>query len=122
MSCSTIKNFWSNIVGGTTNSSLFLSIELKFSGETEISEFDLHFIVEEKISEFEISVDNSVGVKVLERVDYLDNVTLDLEFHESLSSFDEFVESLVGTKFKQDVDIFGVFEDMLELDDVDVVE
>lgn len=67
-------------------------------------------------------MDNSVGVKVLERVDYLDNVTLDLEFHESLSSFDEFVESLVGTKFKQDVDIFGVFEDMLELDDVDVVE
>lgn len=122
MTSSSIKNFWSDIIGCTTNSSLFFSIEFKFSSKTKISKFNFHFIIQEKISEFKISMNDSVGMEVFEWVDNLDNVTLDLEFHKSFSSLDEFIECLVWTKLKKNVDIFRVFKYVLELDYMDMVE
>jgi hypothetical protein len=73
-----------------------LAVELKFGSETEIGDFEFHFIVKEEISELEtshkrvkgalLSMDDTVGVEVFKCVDNLDNVALDLEFVETFSS------------------------------------
>ena len=61
-----LKDFGSNIVRGTANSALSLAIKLKFRGKTEISDFDLHPIIEEEVSKLQISVNHSVAVQVLD--------------------------------------------------------
>jgi hypothetical protein len=62
MSLFALKNFWRNIVGSTADGSFALSIELKLGGETEISHFDFHLVVKEKVTEFQISMNNAMGV------------------------------------------------------------
>lgn len=91
--------FRSDIVRGTTDSSLPLTIKFKFGSKTKISEFDLHLVIKEQVSEFEISMDDPVGVEILHGITNLYNVALDFEFGESLSSSKEFVKSLTLAKF-----------------------
>lgn len=69
-----------------------------------------------------LAVDDFVLVKVDERVDNLCKVILDFYFGEAFAALDEFVESLIGADFEQDVDILVVLEDVLKLDHVLVVE
>jgi hypothetical protein len=61
----------------------FLSIELKFGGKTKITYLDFHLVVEEEITEFEISVNDSMGMKILYGVADLDDIALDLQLVES---------------------------------------
>jgi hypothetical protein len=63
-------------------------------------------------------MDDFVLMKIDERVYNLRQVILDLNFGESLSALDELIECLVGAYLQQDVDVFVIFEHMLELDNV----
>lgn len=51
-----------DVVWRTANSSLFLPVEIEFCGKTEVSKFDLHFLVDEKIAQLQVSVDDAVRV------------------------------------------------------------
>ena len=63
-------------------------------------------------------MDNLLRMQVFERHHHLIQIILGFEFGESFSSFDEFIQGLMGTHFHQNVDIVMVFEDVFELDDV----
>jgi len=62
MALLSFENFRSDIVRGTTNGSFPFTIKLELGGKTEISYLDFHFVVEEEITELEISVDDSMRV------------------------------------------------------------
>ena len=112
---SALQNLGSDVVGRTANSPLFLSIKIELCSKTEITEFDGHFVIKEEISQFQISVDDPVGVKVFEGVDDLHGVALDFQLVEPLSPLQQFVHTLVVAELQQDVNIFTVFEEMHEL-------
>lgn len=61
-------------------------------------------------------------MQVLERVDDLGSVALDLELMQSLSPLEQLVHTLVLTQFQQDVYVLGVFEEVLELTYVGVLD
>lgn len=88
-----------DVVRGSTDGPLFLAFEFQFGGQTKISNLDLHFFVQEEIAQFHVSVDDPVGMQELESCDHLGQIALDLKFCESLPTFDEFVECLVGAQF-----------------------
>lgn len=67
-------------------------------------------------------MDNSVAVHVLECGDNLKHKEPNLFHGEFLPFFDHFAESFVGAELEDDVDIFLVLEDAIELDDVVVME
>ena len=117
-----LEDFGSNIVGGSANSSLALSVKLQFCGKTEITNFDLHFIVKEEISEFEISVNDTMAVQVLDSSADLVDVALHFQLVETLTTSEELIEGLVLTQLKQNVDILGVFEEVFEADNVVVMQ
>ena len=87
-----LKNLWSDIVWSTTDGSLSLSVELKLGGQTEISDLDLHLVVKEEITELEISMDNSVTVKVLDGGADLADIALDFQLVKSLPSSNQLIE------------------------------
>jgi len=89
------EHFRSDIVWRTTNGPLLLSIKIELGGETEVSQLDLHLIVEEQVAELQVSVDHAVGVQVLERVDHLLGVALDLELVQALATLQKLVHTLV---------------------------
>lgn len=88
MTCSSFQHFWSDIVWRTTNRSFLFTIEIELSGKTKVSQFDLHFVIQKQIAKFEITMNNSVRMEVLERRDDLEGVVFDLEFMKTLPSFE----------------------------------
>ena len=116
------QHFGRNIVRGTADGTLALTIELEFRGQTEITDFDLHFVVQEEVTELQISVDDAMTVEVLDsRADLVD-VALNLELVQSLTPTQKLVERLVLAELKQDVDVLGVLEEVLEADNVVLVQ
>ena len=79
MTLFTFEHFWSNIVRSTANGPLALTIKLQFGSQTEIANFDLHLVVKEEVTEFEISVDDSVTMEVLDGQANLVDIALHLQ-------------------------------------------
>ena len=74
-----LQHFGCDIVRGTANGTLALTVKLEFCRQTEITDLHLHFVVKEKVTELQISVDDAMTVEVLDgRTDLID-VALDLE-------------------------------------------
>lgn len=61
-------------------------------------------------------------VEVLQRTDDLNHIALNFKLMESLTSSDKLIQSLIGTKLQQDVDVFIVFKEVLEPNDVRVMQ
>ena len=116
------QDLWCNIVGCSTDCSFALTVKLELGCKTEVADFDFHLVVEEQITELEISVDHSVTVKVLDSGADLVHVALDLQFMESLPSSEQLVERLILAQLEQNIDVLGIFEEVLEANDVVVVE
>ena len=74
------KHFRCDIVRRTADSSFLLTIEVELGGESEITELDLHFVVEEEVTQLQVSVDDAVLVEVLQCVNDLSSVTLYFKF------------------------------------------
>ena len=56
------EHLGSDIVRSTANSALALAIKLELGSEAEVTDFDLHLVVEEEVAEFEVTMDDSVRV------------------------------------------------------------
>ena len=67
-------------------------------------------------------MDDSVTVKIFEGAADLVDVTLCLQLVESLSSSQELIQRLIRTELEQDVDVLGIFKEVLEPDDIIVME
>lgn len=117
-----LEDFGRNIIRSTANCPLLLPVKIKLGGEAEISELDLHFVVQEEIAQLEVTMDNAMRVQVLQSVDYLCSITLNFQFVKSFSTFKQFVHALVLAKFEQDVDILTVLEEVLEVADIGVLD
>ena len=72
-----------------------LGFSLEESDETEISDFDLHPIIKEKVTKLQISMDHSVAVQVLYGWAYLIQIALDLDLMKALSPSQKLIKSLV---------------------------
>lgn len=122
MSDLSVKNLRRNVVRCSTNCVFLLSIEFQFSCKTKITKFDFHFFVEEEIAKFKISVDHFVTVQVFECDNDLNDVALHFEFRETLSALDEFIESIVRAQFEQNVNVFVIFKNVLESNNVLMIQ
>mmetsp|Transcript_24716 Transcript_24716/g.30853 ORF Transcript_24716/g.30853 Transcript_24716/m.30853 type:complete len:293 (-) Transcript_24716:24-902(-) len=117
-----LEDFWSDIVRRTANGALALAVELKLGSETEVANLDLHLVVKEEVAKLEISMNYPVAVEVLDsRADLVD-VTLHFELVEALAATQKLVQGLVLAQLEKNIDILGVFEEVLEPDDVVLVE
>ena len=117
-----LEHLGSDVVGSTANGTLPLSIELKLGGETKITDLDLHLVVEEQITELQISVNDAMTVQILDSGTDLVNVALNLELVKALSATEQLIQRLVLTELKQDVHVLSVFKEVLEAYDVVLVE
>ena len=81
-----------DIVRSTADRALALSIELKLGSETEITDLDLHLVVEEEITELQVSVNNAMTVKVLDSLANLVDIALDFELVKPLTTAEKLVE------------------------------
>ena len=52
VACSAFKNFWRDVVWSSANGSLLLAVEIELGGQAKVSQFYLHLIVQEQVSEF----------------------------------------------------------------------
>ena len=115
MTGSTLKHFGCDVVRRSANSPLLLAVKIELGGKTEVSQLDLHLVVEEQVAELEVSVDYAVRVQVLERVDDLLGVALDLELVETLAPLQQLVHALVAAELEENVDTLAVLEKVHEL-------
>lgn len=70
------KDLRSDVIRSSTDCSFPLAVEFELCGESEISDFDFHLIVEEQVTELKISMDDSVRVEVLNGITDLDDIAL----------------------------------------------
>lgn len=47
VTCSALQHFRSDVVGRSANCPLLLAVKIELGGETEVSQLDLHLVVEE---------------------------------------------------------------------------
>lgn len=118
VACSALKHFRSYVVGSSANGPLLLAFKIEFGCQAEVSKLNKHFVIQKQVAQFEITVDDPMGMQVLESVDDLSSVALDLQLVETLSSLEELVETLVLAKLEKNVNTFRVLEEVHELADV----
>jgi hypothetical protein len=111
-----------DVVRGTAYGSLTFPIELELSCKTEVSNLYLHLIVQEQVTQLQVSVYDSVAVEILHCRTKLVEVALHLQLMKSLSTSQQFVQRLVVAKFQQYVDVFSIFEEVLKPHDVVVMQ
>ena len=56
------EDFRCDIIRSSTDCSFALSIEFKFGCKTEVTNLDLHLVVQEQITELEISMNDTVAM------------------------------------------------------------
>lgn len=110
--------FWCDVVGCAANSSLLLAIEVQFGCQAEITQFRLHFVVQEDVAELKVSVDDSVVVQVLDAFENSDRNEDYFLLCESLPSSQHFVQTVLRAEFKDQVNVLSVLEEVLEADHV----
>lgn len=86
------EHFRCDVVRRTADSSFLLTIEVELGGEAEIAELDLHFVVEEEVTQLQISMDDAMTVEVLDSGADLVDIALDLELVQSLTSAQKLVK------------------------------
>lgn len=122
MTAFAFKDLGSNVVRSTANCSLFLSVEVEFGSQAEVAQLDFHFFVKEEVSKFEVAVNDSVRVEVLEGAYNLGGVALHFQLVQALTPLKKLVHACVLAKLEQDVDIFAVFKKVLEMANVVVLD
>lgn len=73
-----LQNLGSNIVGGSTNSFLLLSLVLQPGGQPEVPQLNLHILIEEQVAKLKISMDNFILVQIFQGGNNLCKVVLSL--------------------------------------------
>lgn len=117
-----LQHLGSDVVGRTADRALLLALEIEFGCKTEVAELYLHFVVNEKITKLDVTMDDSVLVQELQSAYDLVRVALDLELVQTFAPLQQFIETLVLAELEKDVDALAVFEEMCELRDVLVLD
>lgn len=122
------KDLRCDVVGCSTDRPLPIAIKLELGSQTKVTDLDLHFVIDEQVAELEtgvkdlLSVNDFVGVHVLEGGHHLNAVGLDLQLVQPLASSQDLVEGLVGAELQQDVHVVVVLEEVLEADHMLVLQ
>lgn len=122
VTCPALEHLRCDVVRRSANGPLLLAVKIELGREAEVSQLDLHLIVEEQIAELEVPMDYAVRVQVLERVDDLLSVALDFQLVQALAPLQELVHALVLAELEQDVHILAVLEEVEELGDVGMLD
>ncbi len=69
----------SYIIGSPTSRISSILRGFEFGGESEITNFELHFAIYEHIAQFEVPMDNVGSVQIFDSIYKLQSVTTDLE-------------------------------------------
>jgi hypothetical protein len=83
-----------DIVGRSAHGSLFFFAKLQFGCEAEVSHLEVHICAEKNISQFEITVDDSIAVHVIYCRDQLKHKESGLFSCQSFSFFNHFAKGL----------------------------
>ena len=100
MTLLSFEHFGGDIIRRTTNGSLPFTVKFKFGCQAEITDLDFHLVVQEQISQLQISVDDPVRVQILNRSANLVDIALHFKLMKSLSSPKKFVEGLILAQFE----------------------
>lgn len=88
------EDFGGDVVGRSAKRLLPFALVLDFGGETEVSDLDVQFVVEEKIAEFEVAVDYMVLMEVVDAGEDLFHVEACFGFGYDFPAFLEFHHGL----------------------------
>ena len=116
------EDLWCYVVRSSANRALLLTIEVELGCEAEVAQLNLHLVIDKKISELQVAMNYSVSVEILQSIDDLHRVRLYFQLMKALPSAQKFVEALILADLKQDIYVFAVLEEVLELDDVLVLD
>ena len=111
-----------DIVRRPTYRLLPLAGVLNESRKPKVANLDVHIRIQEEVAKFQIPVDDLVGVHVVACADELDHEKASFGFGKSATAAQHVHERSRGAEFKRHVDIVIVFEALLEVDDVGVLE
>lgn len=109
------KDLGRDVVGCSTNGSLFLAFKIELGCQAEITQLKHHLVIQKQVAQLEIAMDNPVMMQVLESIDDLAGVALDLEFVETLTPLQQLVHTLVAAKLQKNVDALAILEKVHEL-------
>ena len=109
------EHFGCDVVRSTANGSLLFTVKVELRRQTEIAQLDLHLVVEEKIPELQVAMDDSVLVKVLQGINDMRSVALNFQLVKALTPFEKLVHALILAKLEEDVYILAVLEEVLEV-------
>lgn len=90
-----LENFGCQIVRGTTDSFLALTLVKDLGCKAKITDFKLHALCKEQIAKFEISVDDPLAVDILYSLHQLVDIVASLNFMKALSSAHQIGQRLV---------------------------
>ena len=111
-----------DIVRRPTYRLLPLAGVLNESRKPKVANLDVHICIQEEVTKFQIPGDDLVGVHVVACADELDHEKASFGLGKSATAAQHVHERSRGAEFKRHVDIVIVFEALLEVDDVGVLE
>lgn len=88
------NDLWCDVVGCTAHGSFLFVSEFQFGSQTEISDFYFHGFIQKNISQFQIAMDYTIWVHVLNGGNELVHEVPGLLWSKLLSFFDHFAHSL----------------------------
>ena len=89
------ENFGCEIVWSSTNCSLLLTCVENLCSKTKISNLQAHAVSQEKISQFEVSVNNFPRMDILDSIDQLENVVASFDLMKAFATLDQVRKRLV---------------------------
>jgi hypothetical protein len=119
---SLLQNFRGDVVGSTAQrgsaDGLHIPTSNQERSQTKIANLGIHLRIEEDVAHFEIAVDDSFAVHVLDRTGDLHGIEANLRFRQALASLDHVHERGVGAQFEDEVCAIVESERSEELDDI----
>jgi hypothetical protein len=122
MAYNALDNLRGNIIGCAAYGPLLLLSELEFCGQAEVANLEFHTTADKDVSHFEVAMDNTMSVHVLNCRKNLVHEILGFTIGEFLAALEHFTETLVSAQLEEDVNVIAVLKAVLELHDVRVVQ
>jgi len=117
-----LDDFRGDVVGRPADRLSLLVLVFDARRQPEIADFDFNVLVEEQVPQLEIAVDDVFVVHVPDGQNQLRHEVRRLRLRQALPSLDHLVHALVVTELQQNVAVIPIFEEVLVLADVFVLE
>ena len=108
-----LNDFWGNVIGCSTDGLSFFIGMLQFRGQSKVAYFNTEMTIQKQVAQLEITMDNTIVVKMQDSIEKLSHKQGSFWLCETLSALDHFIQTLVVAKFKQNVAIVAIFEEVL---------